>query len=251
MTDPDAPDRPDAQGHPAEDTDAPATTIAGRLAAIHGRIAAAARRRGPGPSVRLVAVSKRQPVGAIEVALAAGHRDFGENYAQELRDKRNLVGPSRARWHFIGPLQSNKVKYVIGSTMIHTVDRPSIIEAIEKRAVSSSVDQDVLVQVNVSGEASKHGAAPDEVAALLDRFADCERVRCRGLMTMPPAGPAEQARQHFIALRKLSEQLGKTTRPRVQLLELSMGMSADFEVAVEEGATLVRVGTAIFGPRKA
>lgn len=241
-------DRPD----PSSETDATselAVTIAGRLAAVHGRIAAAARRRGAGPSVRLVAVSKRQPVGAIEVALAAGHRDFGENYAQELRDKRLIVGPMRARWHFIGPLQSNKVKYVVGSTLIHTVDRAKIVHAIDKRAVEEGVDQDVLIQVNVSGEASKSGVAPDEVAALLDQFADLDRVRCRGLMTMPPAGPPEQARPCFVALRKLAERLAKTTRPRVDLVELSMGMSGDFEVAVEEGATLVRVGTAIFGAR--
>lgn len=247
---------PDGSAPPGVSTDsggpadaALAGTIAGRLAAVHGRIAAAARRRGAGPSVRLVAVSKRQPVGAIEVALAAGHRDFGENYAQELRDKRSIVGPKRARWHFIGPLQSNKVKYVVGSTLIHTVDRPKILMAIDKRAVEDNLDQDVLVQVNVSGEATKSGVAPHEVSALLDRFADLERVRCRGLMTMPPAGPPEQARACFVALRKLAEQLRATTRPRVELTELSMGMSGDFEVAVEEGATLVRVGTAIFGAR--
>lgn len=225
------------------------SAIADHIAAIHGRIAAAARRRGDGPCVRLIAVSKRHPVGAIETALAAGHRDFGENYAQELRDKRAEVGEDRARWHFIGPVQSNKVRYVTGATLIHTVDRPSLLEALETRARHDEVQQDVLLQINIAGEDRKSGATADDAPALLDRFADLEHVRCVGLMTMPPAGSAESARPHFAALRQLGERLAKTTRPRVDLHELSMGMSGDFEVAVEEGATLVRVGTAIFGAR--
>jgi hypothetical protein len=224
-------------------------TIADGIADVRARIAAAMQRRGPGPDVRLVGVGKLQPVSALRDAAAADLLDIGENYAQELRDKRRELADLPLRWHFIGPVQTNKVKYVVGCTLIHTVDRVELLDAIDARAERAGVDQDVLVQVNVTGEAAKHGVAPPQVPALLDRFAHCRRVRCRGLMLIPPLLDPEATRPHFAALRELRDALHGTPRPGVDLQILSMGMSADFEVAIEEGATLVRVGTAVFGSR--
>lgn len=204
-----------------------------------------ARARSPhGQDVVLIGVSKRHPSAAIEEARAAGLVHFGENYAQELRDKTaEVVGDPAPRWHFIGPLQSNKVKLVAGSHLIHTIDRPKLLTKLE----AQGQPQDVLVQVNIAAEPQKSGVAPDELASLLDRFADLDHVRCKGLMLIPPVGTPEQTRQHFAALRTLRD--AQPTRPGVDLQALSMGMSADFPVAIEEGATHIRVGTAIFGPR--
>jgi len=224
-------------------------TVAERLAAIRSEIEAAERARGDGPSVRLLAVSKRQPTHAIQDAIGAGQLDFGENYAQELREKRDALASSGARWHFIGALQSNKVRHVLGSTLIHTIDRPSVLTALDARAQRDGIDAAVLVQVNVAAETGKAGVQVADLAALLDRFADLARVRCRGLMTIPPAGPPEATRPHFAALRRLAEQHSRTARPGVTMDELSMGMSGDYRVAIQEGATIVRVGTAIFGAR--
>ncbi|MCX4245924.1 YggS family pyridoxal phosphate-dependent enzyme [Paraliomyxa miuraensis] len=229
--------------------DATVADVAARLAAVRERIAAAVARRGDGPAVRLVGVSKRQPLTAIENAAAAGLQDFGENYAQELRDKQQAHPHAPWRWHFIGALQSNKVRLVVGCALVHTIDRPKLLPAIEHHAAEHGHVQDVLVQVNVAGEVGKAGIAPHELPALLDRFADLPHVRCRGLMLIPPEASPEATRPHFRALRHLAEAQAATSRPGVVLEELSMGMSADFEVAIEEGATLVRVGTAIFGPR--
>jgi len=223
--------------------------IAERLATVRDRIAQAEARRGDGSAVTLVGVSKKQPLEAVRAAAEAGLRDFGENYAQELRDKREGEPEPSVRWHFIGPVQSNKAKLVVGIHRIHTVDRPSLIAALDSRARQLGIDQAVLVQVNIAREPQKAGVDPHALGDLLDRFADCERVRCTGLMLIPPLGIPESTREHFRALRRLAEELAIRTRPRVELDELSMGMSDDFEVAIEEGATLIRVGTAIFGPR--
>ncbi len=221
-------------------------TIAERLDAVRERIDAAVRRRGDGDPVRLVAVSKTQEIEAIEAALAAGQRDFGENYAQELASKRTALAGRELRWHMIGPVQSNKVKLVIDCAWIHTIDRASLVESIDKRAPTT---QRVLVQVNVAGEPGKSGVAPADVPALLDRIGSTVHVQCDGLMLIPPLADPEAARPHFRALRRLRDELARVARPRVDLRELSMGMSDDFEIAVEEGATMVRVGTAIFGAR--
>jgi pyridoxal phosphate enzyme (YggS family) len=222
--------------------------VATRLSAVRARIDAAVRRRGGG-AVRLVGVSKKQPLEAIRAAHAAGLRDFGENYAQELRDKRAALSELDLRWHFIGPLQSNKVKLVVGAALVHAIDRASLLADFESRAAKRGATQDVLVQVNVAREAAKAGCDPDHVAPLLDAFAPLSHVRCRGLMLIPPLADAEATRPHFRALARLRDHLAATTRPGVELAELSMGMSDDFEVAIEEGATIVRVGTAVFGPR--
>jgi hypothetical protein len=224
-------------------------TIAARIAGLQERIAVACARRGEGGEVRLVAVSKHQPIAAIEEARAAGQRDFAENYAQELERKRAALADAEIRWHAIGPIQSNKVKLVVGCAWIHTIDRASLLDAIERRAAATGSTQRVLVQVNVAGEPGKSGIAPADVAALLDRFAALAHVRCDGLMLIPPLADPEATRPHFRALRQLRDELACIARPHVDLRELSMGMSEDFEVAVEEGATMVRVGTALFGPR--
>lgn len=221
------------------------SAVAQRLAQVREAVEAARVRSHHRQPVQLVGVSKRQPIDTLREAHAAGLQDFGENYAQELREKSEAL--LDVRWHFIGPLQSNKVKLVAGTHLVHSVDRAKLLGKLE----SLGVAQDVLVQVNVAAEPQKAGVAPDELPALLDRFADLDHVRCRGLMLIPPQGAPEATRPHFAALRTLRDDLAQTARPHVELEHLSMGMSADFEVAIEEGATLVRVGTAIFGPRPA
>jgi PLP dependent protein len=210
---------------------------------VRERIARACERakRDPG-SVKLVAVSKVQPVEAIREALEAGQRAFGENYAQELREKADAVtGPE---WHFLGALQTNKVKMVVGKVaLLHTCDRPSLAQELNKRAAALGTTQRVLVEVNLAEEPQKGGIAPRALAAFVDEIAKLPALRCEGLMCIPPA--QEDPRPHFRRLRDLRDGLG--------LRDLSMGMSADYETAIEEGATIVRVGTAIFGerPRKA
>jgi PLP dependent protein len=230
--------------------------IAEGLAQVRERIAAAERAAGRAPgSVRLLAVSKKMTADDVRAALAAGQRAFGENYAQELRDKRAALAQDltlstalpQPEWHYIGPLQSNKVKYVAGQVALaHTVDSAALVEAIEARGVP----QACLVQVNVAGEAQKRGIAPAELPALLDRFTTMSHVTCAGLMVIPPfTENPEDARPRFAALRALRDREASIARPHVALRELSMGMSGDLEVAIAEGATIVRVGTAIFGGR--
>jgi pyridoxal phosphate enzyme (YggS family) len=219
--------------------------VAGRLAAVRARIDAAARAAGRDPSsVTLVAVSKTQPAEAIRAAYAAGQRDFGENYAQELVAKHAaLADLDGLRWHFIGALQRNKAKDVAPRAhVIEAVDRLELARELDKRAAAAGRTLEVLLEVNVGGEASKSGAAPADVPALVDAVRALPRLALRGLMTIPPEvdDPAD-ARPYFAALRALAQEHG--------LAELSMGMSHDFEAAIAEGATLVRVGTAIFGAR--
>ena len=236
-----------------------AQAIAEGLAQVRERIAAAERAAGRAPgSVRLLAVSKKMTADDVRAALAAGQRAFGENYAQELRDKRAALAQDRTlpteadvprppEWHYIGPLQSNKIKYVAGQVaLVHTVDSIALLEAIAARGAP----QACLVQVNVAGEAQKRGVAPADLPALLDRFAALPNVTCPGLMLIPPlTEDPDDARPHFAALRALRDREAAHERPNVDLRELSMGMSSDLEAAIAEGATLVRVGTAIFGSR--
>jgi len=224
--------------------------IAANLQLVRERIAAAARAAGrPPETVRLIAISKKMTAGDVRAGLAAGQRAFGENYGQELRDKRAALAaePQPPEWHFVGPLQSNKVKYVAGQVaLVHTIDSIALLDEVEARGLA----QDCLVQVNVAGEAQKRGVPPAQLPALLDRFASASHVRCRGLMLIPPfTDDPAAARPHFAALRALRDREAARARPNVELRELSMGMSGDFEIAVAEGATLVRVGTAIFGAR--
>jgi pyridoxal phosphate enzyme (YggS family) len=232
-----------------------ATDLDAALQTLRDRIAAAVARRGPGPEVRLIGVSKRQPLNKIAAAHAAGLRDFGENYAQELRDKlREWPSDRPARWHYIGALQSNKLKYIVGKVaLIHTVDRVELIQQIDRLAARAGLVQAFLIEVNLADEHQKAGVDPAALPDLLDACAQVEHARCVGLMIIPPADEPEATRPYFRALRELRERLTLDreghARRNVDLRELSMGMSADFEVAIEEGATLVRVGTAIFGAR--
>ena len=220
------------------------SSVAERLAGVRGRIDAACARAGRSPdSVGLVAVSKRQPVELIREAYAAGQRHFGENYAQELRDKaQGLTDLDDIVWHFIGPLQVNKAKYVAkAADTFHALDRADLgVELSRRRAGPYPLR--CLIEVNVAGEASKSGVAPAGVSALLHVTQPLANLKLVGLMTMPPlADDPEAVRPHFRALAALARSLG--------LAELSMGSTGDFEVAIEEGATWVRVGTAIFGER--
>ncbi|MFH7320997.1 YggS family pyridoxal phosphate-dependent enzyme [Desulfurivibrio sp. D14AmB] len=229
-------------------------TIADNLAAVRARIAAAARRAGRDPdAVRLVAVSKRVPTERLRQAIAAGQRLFGENYLQEAQEKIAEFDPAgELGWHFIGHLQSNKAKAAAENfTMVETVDRLKLATLLDRHAAMAGRVLAVLVQVNVGGERQKSGVAPEQAAELLRAMAGLPALRVMGLMTMPPwSAEAEASRPHFRRLRFLAEELtAQGLLGRHGKVELSMGMSGDFEVAVEEGATLVRVGTAIFGPR--
>jgi len=234
-------------------TDLDADALRRNLADVRGRLAAAATRAGRDPGeVTLVAVSKTHAPEAVRSAYAAGQRVFGENYGQELRDKAAaLADLADLQWHFIGPLQRNKAKYVVGTAaMVQSVDSVELMDELHRRAEARGVDLPCLVEVNIAGEASKSGLPPDDVAAVLDAFAARPRLRCLGLMTMPPfVDDPQESRPHFRRLRALRDQLAVRPRPGVELRHLSMGMTQDFEVAIEEGATVVRVGTAIFGAR--
>jgi hypothetical protein len=194
-------------------------------------------------------VSKRQDTATIRQALALGVVDFGENYAQEFRSKRRELGDTTIRWHFIGALQTNKVKYLLGTELIHTIDRASVLDEFEGRAAADDSYVDTLVQVNVEREPQKAGVDPAGLAELLDHYGGLSRVRCRGLMLIPATGSEANARAAFRELRHLRDRHAARARAQVELEELSMGMSADYPTAIEEGATIVRVGTALFGER--
>jgi pyridoxal phosphate enzyme (YggS family) len=228
-------------------------SIAENLTEVRNRIVAAAQRAGRDPAdVRLVAVSKAIPVARLKEAMAAGQSLFGENYLQEAQPKIAALGEA-AHWHFIGHLQSKKARGVVGVFgLIHSVDRLKLAQALEQAAAGLGCVQDILLQVNLAGEASKSGTAPGEAAALLEAIGKLPHLRVRGLMTMPPwfAEP-ERVRPYFRALRELRDRLEDLHPGKSGLPDLSMGMTGDFEVAVEEGATLVRVGTAIFAERPA
>ena len=226
-------------------------SIAANCQKINDRIAAAARRAGRLPeSVRLIAVSKMQPAAAVRDAAQGGQRLFGENYVQELVTKAAEVSET-VEWHFIGALQSNKVRQIAGLvSLIHSVDRLSLAEEISRQWGKLGMSADVLIQVNISRESTKSGTSAAELMQLVRAVAELPHVRVRGLMTMPPFfDDPEGARPFFRELRRLSGEVAAEEIPGVEMAELSMGMSGDFEVAVEEGATLVRVGSAIFGER--
>ncbi len=223
--------------------------IAARLAAVRRAIEEAAAKAGrPAASVRLLAVSKNKPPEAIRAAYAAGQREFGENYAQELAAKaealRDLDG---IVWHFIGRLQRNKAKQIAPiARMVHTIDRPELASELGKRAAAAGVKLRVLAEVNVGGEASKGGCTPEELGAVLAAIAAEPSLTAAGLMTIPPeTEDPEGARPFFARLAALREAHGGAGA----LPELSMGMTHDFSAAIAEGATIVRVGTAIFGAR--
>ena len=231
-------------------------TIRKNLEALEQKIAEAAAKSGRRrEDITLVAVSKT--VGAAEVAEAygAGQRIFAENRVQNLLEKLSSVeayGLEQADWHLIGTLQTNKVKYIIDKVcMIHSVDSLKLAEEIDKRAAQHGITMDILIQVNSAMEESKFGITTEETGKLIeDILENCPNIRIRGLMCIAPfEDNPEDAAQYFAAVKKLYDEYGKLDNPRIDFKYLSMGMSNDFEVAIEEGSTLIRVGTSIFGAR--
>jgi PLP dependent protein len=226
--------------------------IARRLTDVRQRLAeAAVRARRQPDDVRLLAVSKTFSLEHVKAAVEAGQRDFGENRVQEALQKIDGSADLRIRWHLIGPLQSNKVRKAAPRfNAIHSVDSLRLIEAIDRAAADAGATPELLVQVDLAGEATKHGAPPAEAAEIVKAGTRCRAARLAGLMTIPPYfDDPENTRPYFAMLRELRATLLKDGLPPESLRELSMGMSHDFEIAVQEGATMVRLGTAIFGAR--
>ncbi len=225
-------------------------TLADRLAAVQTLIAEAAARAGRrAEDIELVAVSKTHPPESITEAIEAGQLLFGESRVQEARAKIPLL-PARARWHFIGHLQRNKIRHALGLgfELLHGIDSLDIARDVDRIAGEVGAFPKLLLEVNLAGESSKFGFSPAKLRAQLEELLAFDRLQIEGLMTIAPLAPrAEDSRPHFAALRELRDAL--QTEFRVPLPRLSMGMSGDYAVAVEEGATLVRVGTAIFGTR--
>ncbi len=222
------------------------------LKAVNDRIAAAAKRAGRDPlSVTLVAVTKTVGPEQVRQAVAAGAAVLGENRVQEAKEKFEQLG-AVARWHLIGTLQKNKAKYAVRLfDLIHSLDSVELARELDRQAAKTGKVQDVLVEVNIAGETSKTGVAPRDAAVLVREAAALSNIRVLGLMTIPPySEDPEVSRPYFRRLRDLRDAIINENIPGISLRELSMGMSGDFEAAVEEGATLVRIGTAIFGERK-
>ncbi len=227
------------------------TRIESNLQKVKERIAQAALRAGRSPDdIQLVAVSKTMSAETVRRAIEAGVSILGENYLQEARKKIEEIGHA-VRWDFIGHLQSNKAKYVVDLfDIIQSVDRLSLAQEINRLALKKGKTVKVLLQVNISGEEAKSGIDPAGAATLVRETLNLSNLSVQGLMTMPPFfDDPEEARPYFVALRELRDTLRKEHGEYIDLKELSMGMSADFEIAIEEGSTIVRVGTAIFGER--
>jgi pyridoxal phosphate enzyme (YggS family) len=227
-----------------------ATDIRANLQAIRERVARAAERSGRDPAdAILVGASKKVPVERIQMALDAGLQHIGENFVQEAMRKHDVIG-RRATWHFIGHLQRNKVKSVMPRfDIVESVDSQRLAREIDKRAKQAGGEMRVLLQVNVGDETSKFGAAPEEADELASFIDSLGALRLEGLMAMPPmVADPEDARPYFVTVRELRDAI-EANHPEMKLPHLSMGMTHDFEVAIEEGATMVRVGTGIFGPR--
>lgn len=223
-----------------------------RLAEIRARLAEAAGRSGRTPGqVRLIAVSKTHPIEAVRAAADAGQLDFGENKVQEGLQKIGASSDNRLRWHLIGHLQSNKAKKAAGAfQFVHAIDSVDLLRKVDQAAAAAGRTLEVLVQADLALEATKHGAPIEDVPAIFSAAGECRAARLVGLMLLPPlVDDAQRARPWFARLRALRDELLAGGVPPERLRELSMGMSHDFEVAIEEGATMVRVGTAIFGER--
>ena len=227
-------------------------SIASRLAEVRARIDAAARGAGRDPSsVRLVAVSKTFPIDAVREAYAAGQRDFGENRVQEALEKIAASADLDVRWHLLGHLQTNKARKAAPAfAMIQSLDSADLLRKLDAAAAEAGRSPELLVQVDLAGEATKYGVRPSEVPGLFEAAATCQAARVVGVMTLPPIPEnPEDARPWFRQLQELRQGWLADGVPPAMLRDVSMGMSGDFEVAVQEGATIVRVGTAIFGPR--
>lgn len=223
--------------------------VAHRLQQVRQRIAMAEREAGrPAGSVTLVAVSKTKPVEAIEEALQEGQLAFGENYAQEAIEKAAAIGKTGVNWHFIGPVQSNKTRALAESMdWVHTVDRPKIALRLNEQRPETMGPLNVCIQVNVSREPSKAGLLPEDLCDFLAMFRDLPNLKLRGLMAIP--APASTPKEQRAPFREMSQLFASTKVKHPTLDTLSMGMSTDLEAAIAEGATIVRIGTDIFGPR--
>ena len=222
------------------------------LEAVQGIIEDACERAGrPGDGVTLIAVSKTKPLELVREAYEAGARDFGENKVQDLLDRIEAL-PSDIRWHMIGHLQRNKVKYIVGKVaMIHSVDSLRLAEEISKEAVKKQVTVSVLVEINVAGEESKFGTTAREAAALVEEIAKLPNMIVKGLMTIAPyVENPEENRLYFAMLRQIYVDIIHKNIDNVCMKELSMGMTGDYETAITEGATYIRIGTGIFGERE-
>lgn len=231
--------------------DGPGSEVARRLAAIEERIEAACRRAGRGRAeVTLIGASKTHPPATLRAAWDAGLRVFGENRVQEAEGKVAEL-PAEVDWHLIGPLQSNKARRAVELfSTIHSIDRLKIARTLDRVAAELSVTRSGLLEVNLAAEETKHGFRPADLTAAARELRGLERIEIRGLMAIPPFGPPEEARRWFEALRELAATVSESGLPGWRGW-LSMGMSSDFEVAIEEGATHVRIGTDLFGARPA
>ena len=221
------------------------------ILSVQENISKACERSGRSPEeVTLIAVSKTKPLSMIEEAYEAGMREFGENKPQEMRDKAKLFN-APIHWHMIGTLQSNKIKYVVGTAcMIHSVDSLALALAIEKEAAKKELIMDILLEVNMAEEESKHGFYVDEIYGVINEIAQMPHLHLRGLMTVAPyTENAEENRIYFRKMKELLVDINSKNIDNISMDTLSMGMSSDYEVAIEEGATMVRVGTGIFGER--
>ena len=227
-------------------------SVRDNLQRVRERIAAAASRAGRDPSeITVVAVSKTKPASMIREAVSAGVSILGENRIQEAEQKIAQLPELPARWHLVGHLQTNKAKKAVRLfDLVHSVDSPRLVEALNRAADDDGKRQPILLQINIAGEQQKFGTSPEEFEALLDAALNAPFLEVKGLMVMPPyCENPEDSRPHFRALRETAERYADKLSATGQRIELSMGMTGDFEVAIEEGATMVRIGTAIFGER--
>ena len=230
----------------------PSHTISANLLDVRARLTRAAQRVNRDPSaIRLVAVSKTHPIDSVRAACLAGQFEFGENRVQEALQKISLSSDTAIKWHLVGHLQSNKArKAATVFACIHSIDSVDLLEQVDAAALEAGRQPDVLMQVDLAGEPTKHGATLETLLPLFEAAAECRAARVTGLMVLPPfAEDPEETRPFFARLREIRDELGRRGVPSSMLRELSMGMSHDFEIAIEEGATLVRVGTALFGDR--
>ncbi len=226
--------------------------ISANLAEVRDRIGRAAARAGrPLSAIRLIAVSKTHPVEAVLCAVRAGQTEFGENRVQDALEKIAQSADKAINWHLVGHLQSNKARKAAEAfACIHSIDSPELLQRVDEAAGMVNRRPDLLIQVDLAGEPTKHGAQVDQLRKLIDLGSACRAARVVGLMVLPPLTPDPEAtRPYFRRLREMRDELGRDGVDPSMLRELSMGMSHDFEVAIEEGATLIRVGTAIFGSR--
>ena len=229
------------------------TELKTRLENVLNRIKKAANARSRDPeTIRLVAVSKTIPTDMVKEAIEAGVKILGENYIQEARKKFDTLSSYPVSWHFIGHLQTNKAKYAVRLfDLIHSVDSLKLAHELNKQAKKINKIQEILIQVNISMESTKAGVYEQDALSLIKDISHLENLSVKGLMTMPPFfNEPEKVRPYFSALRKLRDQIKKESIPNIAMDELSMGMTGDFEAAIDEGASLVRIGTAIFGERK-